>query len=254
MTRSTATALACLLLAGATIAPREARAEVPPAPTRWVTDGSGFLSPGARQDLDERLQAYQRQTGHHVLVWIGGTTNGAPIEDFAVRSFAAWKVGRKGLDDGLVLFVLADDRQVRIEVGYGLEGQVPDAIASRIIREGVVPRILAGDHDGAIRAGVDGLTAAIEGRAWAPEGGARGAAPRGQRSRGPARPIGVGQMILFGIVAVGFLILLVTHPRLALYLLFSVLASGRGGGGSGGGGGYSGGGGRSGGGGASGSW
>jgi uncharacterized protein len=105
------------------------------SPTRWVTDSAGFLSEGARQELDSRLETYQRQTGHHVLVWIGRTTDGIPLEDFTVRAFAAWQVGRKGLDDGLVLFVFSDDRKVRVEVGYGLEGQVPDAIASRIIRE-----------------------------------------------------------------------------------------------------------------------
>ena len=78
-----------------------------------------------------------------------------------MRTFAAWRVGRKGLDDGLVLFVFAKDRKVRIEVGYGLEDQVPDAIASRIIREVIVPRIQAGDQDGALAAGVGALLEAI---------------------------------------------------------------------------------------------
>ncbi len=239
MTRSTAAALAWFLLAGVALA------AIPAAPTRWVTDTAGFLSEGTRQDLDGRLETYERQTGHHVLVWIGRTAGGVPIEDFAVRAFAAWRVGRNGIDDGLVLFVLADDRQVRVEVGYGLEGQVPDAIASRIIRETIVPRIQAGDRDGAIRAGVDALIAAIEGRAWASEPGARG--------RSSARSIGTGQKILLGLAVLAFLVLFATHPYLALYLLFNVLSGGRGGGGSSGGG-YSGGGGRSGGGGASGSW
>ena len=251
MTRSLATnALARLLFAGVALAACDARAEVPAAPTRWVTDSAGFLSEGARQELDGRLETYERQGGHQILVWIGRTTGGVPLDDFTIRAFAAWKVGRKGLDDGLVLFVFSDDRKVRLEVGYGLEGQVPDAIASRIIRETIVPRVQAGDRDGAIRAGIAALIAAIEGQAAAPEPAAGPVSGRPPPDGG-ARSLGIGQMVLIGLLVIGFLILLATNPTLAIYLLFSILSGGRGGGG---GGGYSGGGGRGGGGGASGSW
>ena len=244
-----ANALARVLFAGVALAACEARAEVPAAPTRWVTDAAGFLSEDARQELDGRLEAYERQTGHHLLVWIGRTTGGVPLEDFTVRAFAAWHVGRKGLDDGLVLFVFSDDRKLRVEVGYGLEGQVPDAIASRIIREAIVPRVQAGDRDGAIRAGVAALIAAVDGRAGALEPAA--APARSRPDGGPA--LGIGEKVLIVLVGIGFLVLFATNPSLALYLLFTVISGGRGGGASGGGG-YSGGGGRSGGGGASGSW
>lgn len=263
MTRSLTAALARLLLAGAALVAGTAQAalSLPPAPTRWVTDTAAFLSDGARQELDLQLENYEQQSGHHVLVWIGQTTGGAPIDDFAVRAFAAWHVGRKGLDDGLVLFVLSDDRQVRIEVGYGLEGQVPDAIAARIVREAIIPRIQAGDRDGAIRAGVAASLAAIDGRPLALEPlGSPSSAPSADPAldrRLPARrapAMGIGQKVLIGLLVLGFLVLLVTNPSLALYLLFSMLSGGRGGGGGGSGGGYSGGGGRSGGGGASGSW
>jgi uncharacterized protein len=243
-----------LLFAGVALAACEARAEVPAAPTRWVTDSAGFLSEGTRQELDGRIETYERQSGHQILVWIGRTTGGVPLEDYSVRAFAAWKVGRKGLDDGLVLFVFSDDRKVRVEVGYGLEGQVPDAIASRIIRETIVPRVQAGDRDSAIRAGIAALIAAIEGQAAAPEPTAGPASGRPPPTGG-ARSLGIGQMILIGLGVLGFLVLFATNPALAVYLLFSVLSGGRGGGGGGGGGGgYSGGGGRGGGGGASGSW
>ena len=251
MRHSLANALARLLFAGVALAACEARAEVPAAPTRWVTDSAGFLSEGTRQELDSRLESYERQGRHHILVWIGRTTGGVPLEDFTVRAFAAWKVGRKGLDDGLVLFVFSDDRRVRVEVGYGLEGQVPDAIASRIIRETIVPRVQGGDRDGAIRDGIAALIAAIEGQAAAPEPAAGPASGRPPPAGG-ARPLGIGQMVLIGLAVIGFLILFATNPTLAVYLLFSILSGGRGGGG--GGGGYSGGGGRGGGGGASGSW
>ena len=138
---------------------------VPPAPVRWVTDSAGYLSAAARGDLDGRLQRYQRQTGHQVLVWIARSTGGVPIQDFTVRAFHAWGIGNKGASDGLVIFLFTEDRKLRIEVGYGLEDRVPDAIASRIIREQITPRLAAGDHDGAVRAGVDAVLAAIGGGA-----------------------------------------------------------------------------------------
>jgi uncharacterized protein len=244
--------IARLLFAGLTLMAGAALAQAPAQPTRWVTDSTGFLSEGARRDLDGQLENYQGQTGHQVLVWIDRTTGGVPLEDFTVRAFAAWKVGRKGLDDGLVLFVFPDERKLRVEVGYGLEGQVPDAIASRIIQETIVPRVQAGDRDGAIRAGLAALIGAIDGRG-PPARSAVGSPPDRSPSAEGARLLSLGQMILFGLAVVAFLILFATNPSLAVYLLFSVLSSGRGGGGRGGGG-FSGGRGRSGGGGASGSW
>ena len=83
----------------------------PPSPTRFVTDGAGFLSAPAQDELEQRLARYERDTGHQVLLWIGQTTGGEPIESWAVRAFAAWRVGRKGLDDGVAVFILAADRK-----------------------------------------------------------------------------------------------------------------------------------------------
>jgi uncharacterized protein len=216
---------------------------LPSPPSQWVTDGAGFLSPAVRQSLDRRLSRYQQATGHQVLVWIGDSTGGAPLEEWAVQTFEGWKVGRKGLDDGLVLFILAKDKKLRIEVGYGLEGQMPDALASRILRDAIVPRIRAGDRDGAVTAGTDQILGTLGGEV----GGSR------QTPQGVPH-LGLGAWILIVILGGGFLILLVTHPSLAVWFLFSLMSGGRGGGGGGGSGGWSGGGGRSGGGGASGSW
>lgn len=227
-----------------------AQASLPPPPTRWVTDAQAHLSPGTREDLDRRLAAYQKATGHQVLVWIGGSTGGTPLEDWAVRTFESWQVGRKGLDDGLVLFLLAQDRKLRIEVGYGLEGQMPDAIASRIIRETLTPRLAAGDWDGAVQNGVEAILSTLGGET----------SPPAEQDHAPAQnTLGLGEIIFFSLLGLAFLALLITHPSLAIGLLFSILSGGRGGGSgggswSGGGGGWSGGGGRSGGGGASGSW
>lgn len=228
-----------------------AEVPIPPPPTRWVTDTTGFISPQLRASLDQRLASYARATGAQVLVWIGKTTGDTPTEDWTVRAFARWKVGQKGLDNGLVLFIFTQDHKIRVEVGYGLEDRVPDVIASRIIRNIMTPRIQAGDNDGAVSAGVSALLSAIGGSSSS-ETGQRPLRGGTGRARG-AGHVGLGQIILFVILGIGFLFLLITNPTLALYLLFSILSGGRGGGGFGGGG-FSGGGGRSGGGGATGSW
>lgn len=236
-------------LAGlATAAP----AAIPPAPERFLTDTAGFLSPGVRESLDARLQAYERRTGRQFLVWIAPTTGDTPIEDFAVRAFQEWRVGRKGMDDGLVLFVITADRRVRFEVGYGLEPTFPDALASRVINDVLAPRLRTGDADGGVSAAVDTVLGLLQGES---EGRGESAAPRpGPGARPPARPLSLGQKVLIALVVLAFLVLLVTNPSLAIYLLFNILSGGRGGGGGGDRGGFSGGGGRSGGGGATGSW
>ncbi|MES1166343.1 MAG: TPM domain-containing protein [Verrucomicrobiota bacterium] len=254
---------AALLLAGLLAGAAGARAEtpIPAAPTRWVTDRAGFLGQATVDALDGKLDAYARATGHQVLVYIDHTTGGVPIEDWAVKAFERWRVGRKGIDDGLVLFVFSDDHRVRIEVGYGLEPVMPDTRASRIIREAIVPRIQSGDRDGAVRAGVDAILATL--------GGAGQPGQSGQPAveETPAQKISFGRLLV-GLVGLGLVLVLllgfaVTHPGLA-WLLTTMIGSGRGRGGwggggggwggGGGGGGFSGGGGRSGGGGASGSW
>jgi uncharacterized protein len=234
--------LFCALAAGALAqAGTGAEAPIPASPQRWLTDEAGFLSSSAAAEFDARLEEYERSSGHQFLVYIGRSTGITPIEDWAVRAFAAWKVGRRGLDDGLVLFLMAEDRRVRIEVGYGLEGKMPDALAGRIINEEMVPRLQNGDNDGAVRAAIDRLTAVIAGE---------GAAGGGEERTGSGRPLTLFEKVLIGIGILFFIILFITNPSLALYLLFTILSGGRGGGR----GGFSGGGGRSGGGGASGSW
>jgi uncharacterized protein len=202
--------------------------------------------------LDAQLARYGAKTGHQVLVWIGTTTGESPVEDWAAQTFKAWGVGRKALDDGLVLFILSADRKIRIEVGYGLEGSVPDVKATRIIREVMAPRIRAGDRDGAVLAGVDQLIRAIgDGQPGDP--GLSRARPRPQRGASPV------ELIFFGAVALLVLIFVVKHPALAFFLFANTYSGRRGGwggrgGGGGDGGGFSGGGGSSGGGGATGSW
>ena len=220
-----------------------AETPIPLSPTEWVTDTANFLSPEAVRSLNARLAAYQQATGHQLIVYIAPTTGDAPIEDWAVRAFAKWKVGRKGLDDGLALFIMPRDHKMRIEVGYGLEAVVPDAIASRVINDVMGPRIQAGHPDDAVTAAIDSLTGVIGGQV-----DALPPTPVPEHSR----PLTVFQWIFYCIAGILILALVITHPAMAFYLLANIM-SGSGGGG-GGGGGFSGGGGRSGGGGASGSW
>jgi uncharacterized protein len=245
--RRTAVALTAALLAASAAT---AAAPLPPPPARWVTDEAGFLSPGARERLDRRLQAYEKSSGgRQVIVWIGKSIGDQPLEEWAARTFAAWGVGRKGLDDGVALLLLAGDRKVRIEVGYGLEDRLTDLRASRIIREELVPRLQRGDPDGAVTAAVDRILAVIGGEA-AGQGEAQPAAGEPERRKGSLLSV-----LVWVFVGGIFLFLFITNPSLAVALLMSMGSSGGGRrGGWGGGGGFSGGGGRSGGGGASGSW
>ena len=225
---------------------------IPPAPTRWVTDTANFLRPDAVDQLDARLRLYQEQTQHQLIVWVGKTTGDVPIEDWANNAFEKWKIGRKGIDDGLVLFIMAEDRKLRFEVGYGLEPQVPDLLAKRILDEIITPRLRSGDSAGAVNGAMEAVAQAI-GQPLP------GSSPAPRQAREP-REIGLGQLILYGIIALIALAIFATNPSMATWLLLSMLSGGggrrRGGGGGwgGGGGGFGGGGGSSGGGGASGSW
>ncbi|MBX5483041.1 MAG: TPM domain-containing protein, partial [Myxococcaceae bacterium] len=206
-----------LLVAGAALA---ASFTPPPPPRHWVTDTAGVLSPQTRAQLDARLRRYEQDTGHQVVVWIGQSTGGIPIEEWVVRTFEAWKIGRKGLDDGVGVFVFVQDRRLRIEVGYGLEGDVPDAIAHRIVDEQAVPRLKTGDYDGAMQATVGALLAKIGGETSPPP------APPPIATHGQARPMSPGQMIVWLVIGAILLLLFITHPRLAFLLLWSMTSGG----------------------------
>ena len=223
---------------------------IPNSPTRWVTDTAGFLSPETIRTLDEKLESYEQQTGHQIIVYIGQTTGDYPIEEFADKAFQSWAIGRKGLDDGVALFIMAEDRQVRLEVGYGLEAVVPDIIAGRIINDVLITKLRAGDADGAVSDAVAAIVRAISGEAASP-----GQEPEERPSRRTGKSTGEAILIAVGIVIL--LILFITNPSLAVWLLINIMSGsgGRSGGAGGfGGGGFRGGGGRSGGGGASGRW
>ncbi|OZI41968.1 dehydrogenase [Bordetella genomosp. 4] len=136
-----------------------------PALQARVTDLTGTLDTARRQGLEQRLAALEQRKGAQVAVLIVPTTAPDTIEQFATRVFDAWKLGRKGTDDGVLLIMAKNDRTLRIEVGYGLEGAIPDAMAGRIIREQIVPRLQAGDYAGGIEAGVAAIEKLVDGEA-----------------------------------------------------------------------------------------
>ncbi len=154
---------ALLMLIGLGVA-NAGEVAIPPSPTQWATDTAGFLKPQTIAALDARLRAYESTTGHQVLLYVAPTTGTTPTEDWTVRAFKRWKVGRKGLDDGLILFIFATDHKVRIEVGYGLEQTVPDATAARIIRD-MTSKLGAGQPDDAALVGVNEILGTIGGEA-----------------------------------------------------------------------------------------
>jgi uncharacterized protein len=135
---------------------------VPPLTGR-VVDQTGTLSSGDIDRLTQTLKNLELRKGSQVAVLIVPTTQPETIEQFSIRVADAWKVGRKKIDDGAILVVAKDDRRLRIEVGYGLEGALPDVTTKRIIDEIITPKFRSGDFAGGISAGVDRIIGVIDG-------------------------------------------------------------------------------------------
>ena len=241
--------------------------DVPPSPTEWYTDEANLLDSSQASALNEKLRAFEQQSGVQFIIYVFPALQGESLEDFTIRCAGKWKVGNKKYDNGLILFVFKEDRKLRIEVAYGLEGTVTDAFSSRVIREYITPHFRAGDYAGGLNAGADALIAKIRGGEEPVPPTSPGAT--GQRSAGGTQLPG-GFFLLLIIFA------LIVVPRILmrggrhgcggcmLPFLFwpgggnTFGGGGLGGGGLGGGGfgggGFSGGGGSFGGGGASGGW
>lgn len=266
-----------LLLTGvcaAAPAPGDAPVALPTLAAR-VTDLTGTLNSDQQQALEAGLADLEARKGAQVAVLLLPTTQPESIEEFGIRLAENWRAGRKGVDDGVIVVVAKDDRRVRIEVGYGLEGALNDATARRIIAERMTPRFGEGDFFGGLQAGLAAIAAVIEGEAL----------PPARREQAAGAPAGDGWMVwafaivlfasmarrIFGLIGAlgvagvaGFLAFSAFGllAALAVGVLTFVLSflppgmflgGGRFGGGSGGGG-FSGGGGGFGGGGASGRW
>ncbi len=159
-------ALLCLLFPGIGWAAEPAAL---PALTARVTDLTNTLDATQGGRLEAQLAAIERSGRAQIAVLLLPTTQPETIEQFGIRLAEAWKIGRKGADNGLIVIVAKDDRKMRIEVGYGLEGSIPDAIAKRIIAERMAPAFKQGDFFGGLRSAVEGLDQVGKGHRDAPE-------------------------------------------------------------------------------------
>ncbi len=261
-----------------------AGAEIAVPPLRGhVTDQTDTLTPAQQAELEQTLRAFEARKGSQLAVLIVPTTAPETIEQYSLRVAEQWKLGRKQVDDGAILLVARDDRTLRIEVGYGLEGALNDATSKRIISDIIVPRFRQGDFAGGLAAGVAQMIRVIDGEPLPEPGGRPAAGVAGIQQYLPvifilALVVGgflravlgsfPGALATGGIIAViawllvGTVVVGVVAGVIAF--LFTLFGGGRGGplggfgrggfGGGLGGGGFSGGGGGFGGGGASGRW
>jgi uncharacterized protein len=138
--------------------------EVPPLRGR-INDYAGMIQPDKARELEDRLSSFERETGHQIAVLTIPSLEGDPLEDFSIRVAENWKIGQKGFDNGAILLVAQKEHKLRIEVGYGLEGVLPDAIANRIINEIIVPRFRENDYSGGIEAGIESIFKITRGEA-----------------------------------------------------------------------------------------
>jgi uncharacterized protein len=144
--------------------PRAADDRIPVPPlTGRVVDMTGTLSQATLQDLNGKLSAFEERKGSQVAVLIVPTTRPEAIEQYSIRVAEQWKLGRKKVDDGAILLVAKEDRALRIEVGYGLEGALTDLSSKRIVSDIIAPHFREGDFDGGIEAGVDAMLKVIDG-------------------------------------------------------------------------------------------
>lgn len=271
-----------VVLVVALLAPIAAAAQVAvPALLGHVTDQTKTLTPQQLSTLEQTLSAFEAQKGSQLAVLIVSTTAPEEIEQFALRVAEQWKLGRKKIDDGAIVVVAKNDRTLRIEVGYGLEGALSDIISKRIISETITPRLQQGDYFGGVEAGVDQIIRVVNGEPLPAPNSRAADANADVRQMLPfllivALAVGGVLRSVFGKVT-GALMTGAAVSLVAWFLIgtlfLSVLAGvaamfvtglggtrmlygmgGLGGGGRGGGGGFSGGGGGFGGGGASGRW
>jgi uncharacterized protein len=134
-----------------------------PKPSGYVNDLAGMLSPVAELKLENFLRDFEAGDSTQLVVLTIDSLEGEPIEDYSLRVAESWGIGQKGKDNGALLLIARQDRKVRMEVGYGLEGRLTDLLAGRIIDREITPRFQAGDYDGGIIAGVTAMAEAVRG-------------------------------------------------------------------------------------------
>jgi uncharacterized protein len=182
------------LAVGAADAPKDGLVPVP-ALTSAVTDQTGTLSASERQALESKLRDWEARTTNQLAVLIVPTTAPEPIEQYTLRVAEAWKIGQKGKDNGAILLVAKNDKRIRIEVGYGLEGVLTDITSRRIIAENIAPEFSKGNFAAGINAGVDRIIEVVGAGEPLP-------ALTPQRRTAPARHFDFGTMLIVLLVAV----------------------------------------------------
>ena len=225
---------------------------IPPAPAKYFNDYAQVVSADTAAQLNQTLENFERESSSQILVAVfPKMPSDSSVEDYTVRVARAWKAGQKEKNNGAVLFVFVQDHKVYLQVGYGLEGVLPDALCKRIIAEQITPLFKSGDFNGGLAAGVQSILAAVKGEYQ----GTGNTVAGSRRGRQGSIPIA---FIIIGVVVI--LILVSRRGRSGRRRGGWIITSGGGGGWSGGGGGgfsgggFSGGGGSFGGGGAGGSW
>lgn len=243
-----------LTFATALLATAAAALEVPPVPDHYFTDYAGVVPQQRATEVEATLAAIERDTGHQVIAVVFRSLEEESLEDFTMRAAERWKVGRKGFDDGVIFFAFLDDRKMRLEVGYGLEAKVTDALSSRLLADTVKPAFRQGDYAGGVIALGNALAGTFRGD------------PPPERAERKGRGAPLGPIVI--IILVVLLQLAARRSGVSAWRTGGWnsrrgrwgggFGGGLGGGGFGGGGfgggGFSGGGGSFGGGGASGSW
>ena len=230
---------------------------IPPPPVAYFNDYAHAVSTGTAAQLNQTLEDFERQSSDQILVAIfPKMQSDSSVEDYTVRVARSWQVGQKAKNNGVVLFVFVQDHKLFIQVGYGLEGALPDALCKRIIDEQITPHFKAGDFDGGLTAGVQAILAATKGE-YKGTGTTVGEQQTGYVQNGENSIILTIALIILVVLFIFFRFFFIPFGG----IFYS--GSGRSGGssfggggfsGGGGGGGFSGGGGSFGGGGAGGSW
>lgn len=170
--------------------------EVPKRADGYVTDRAGLLSAASRVDLEQDLRAFEEKTSNQIVVATFPSLEGDSLEDFSMRLAETWKAGQKNRDNGVLFLIFKNDRKMRIEVGYGLEGVLTDALSGEIIRGVVTPYFRRGDFEGGIQAGTHAIMKATVGEFKG--------VPRSRKANALGRLFGLfGVLFLFHLFAVG---------------------------------------------------
>src|SRR3989338_4737017 len=148
--------------------------DIPPKPTGYVSDWAAILSPSAKQEFETTLKNLETSTTNQVIVATFQSLEGDALESFTIRAAQHWKVGQKDKDNGIIVFVFVVDHEIRLEVGYGLEGALPDAVAELIIQQEMVPSFRGGQFDEGIRRGLAAIIKSIAGEYAPSEAPAQG--------------------------------------------------------------------------------